>query len=424
MASVPNVAAGFSPLDDELGLLPGQLTPRLQEGLVRLSTHIPSFAKAAKEFAFFTQVEVHRTTASRISEAAGATAVALQTDEAEGILHTHPLPPPGPEQIVFSVDGAMVPLVGGVWAEARTLVVGEPLLGTNAEGEQVVQTNRLSYFSRLADSATFGELATSEIHRRGVETAGRVGAVVDGAEWCQTFIDLHAPQATRILDFPHAASYVDAIGQTVGAQGELLSATERSSLCHDLKHSGPTTVVERLRSTVGEAGGIGESLTQLAYLEKRLEQMDYPRFMAEQWPIASGTVESANKLVVEERLKGAGMHWAEENVNPMLALRNAICSDRWVEVWTQIEEEQRREARARRMQRQRQRRVSAALSAGERSVVEANPRLQDRKPEGGGSASAGEVAERPAAERGHPAASHPWRKPWSIRRQREIASTA
>src|SRR5689334_901941 len=53
MASARNVTAGFFPLDDELGLLKGELTPRLQEGLVRLSTHIPSFAKAAKEFAFF-----------------------------------------------------------------------------------------------------------------------------------------------------------------------------------------------------------------------------------------------------------------------------------------------------------------------------------------------------------------------------------
>ena len=58
MVSAPPAWQGFSPLDDELGLLPGQLTPRLQEGLVRLSTHIPSFAKAAKEFAFFTQVEL------------------------------------------------------------------------------------------------------------------------------------------------------------------------------------------------------------------------------------------------------------------------------------------------------------------------------------------------------------------------------
>jgi len=424
MASARTVTAGFFPLDEELGLLKGELTPRLQEGLVRLSTHIPSFAKAAKEFAFFTQVTLDRSTASRISEAAGATAVAVQTREAERILQTHPPAPDGPEQLVLSVDGAMVPLVGGVWAEARTLVVGEPFLATNGEGSQVVQTRALSYFSRLADSSCFGELATLELHRRGVETATRVAAVVDGAEWCQTFIALHAPEATRILDFPHAASYVDAIGQTAGTNGELLCAKTRADLCHALKHTGPETVVERLRSTVEQAGGVGETVTQLAYLEKRISQMAYPRFAAEQWPIASGSVESANKLVVEERLKGAGMHWAQENVNPMLALRNAICSDRWEEVWGQIEEEQRRAERARRRQRQRQRRAPAPGSRAEHSAVVGGRCVQRGLAEGSGSARLVAPADRPAAERGRPAASHPWRKPWSIRRQREIASTA
>jgi hypothetical protein len=276
----------------------------------------------------------------------------------------------------------------------------------------------------LTDSASFGELATVELHRRGIETAGRVAAVVDGAEWCQTFIDLHAPQAVRILDFPHAASYVDAIGQRAGASGELLCATERASLCHALKHSGPDTVVERLRSTVEQAGVAGETATQLAYLEKRLDQMAYPRFVAEQWPIASGSVESANKLVVEERLKGAGMHWAEANVNPMLALRNAMCSDRWVEVWSQIEEEQRREERTRRLERQRQRRRSAAREAGERWAADAGARGQRGVQDGGGSAAPVGPPTPARAEKGRPADDHPWRKAWSKRRQCEIASTA
>lgn len=48
---------------------------------------------------------------------------------------------------------------------------------------------------------------------------------------------------------------------------------------------------------------------------------------------SSGSGESANKVVVETRLKGAGMHWKRENVNAMLALRNAVCNDRWAAAW-------------------------------------------------------------------------------------------
>ena len=35
--------------------------------------------------------------------------------------------------------------------------------------------------------------------------------------------------------------------------------------------------------------------------------MQYPTYQEAGWPIGSGSVESANKLVVEARLKGAGM---------------------------------------------------------------------------------------------------------------------
>jgi len=395
----------------------------LQEGLVRLSTHIPSFGKAALEFAFWTQVDVHRTSASRITAAAGATAVALQTQAAEQILQTHPLPVSAPDQLVISVDGAMVPLLHGQWAEARPLVIGEPVVGTTAEAQEVVHTTALSYFSRLTNSTTFGELATVEIHRRGVERAGRVGAVVDGAEWCQTFIDLHAPQAVRILDFPHAAAYVDAIGQTASGHGPLLAATERASLRHDLKQRGATTVVACLQTTVTAAGYPGETATQLAYLEKRCNQMDYPQFRAAHWPIGSGMVESANKLVVEERLKGAGMHWAEANVNPMLALRNAICNDRWAEVWAEIEDDQRRAARARRWERQRQRRRAGlpdtTPSASDSTKTSVLCETDLPRPV----AAAPPKATRPSAGTGRPAADHPWNKAWSIRRQRELAST-
>ena len=61
--------------------------------------------------------------------------------------------------------------------------------------------------------------------------------------------------------------------------------------------------------------------------------MQYPQFQRDGWPIGSGMVESANKNVVEARLKGTGMHWQRKNVNPMLALRNAVCNDRWKEMW-------------------------------------------------------------------------------------------
>ena len=404
MVPAQPVALGFSPLDEELGLLPGSLTPRLQEALVRLSTHIPSFAKAARELTWFTGAQVHPDTARQRTEAAGAVLVAYETTEAARILREHPVSPCTPDTLVLSVDGAMIPLVHGQWTEVRTLAVGEVQPPQASPAGSVVHTTNLSYFSRRTDSTTFSDLATLELHRRGLAGARRVGAVVDGAVWCQSFVDLHYPEAVRILDFAHAAEYLTAIAQTTGADGPLLSPARLAELRHALKHDGPAAVVPQLRVLVAAQPTNTELASSLAYLETRLAQLQYPQFIADGWPIGSGMVESANKLVVEDRLKGAGMHWADANVNPLLALRNAICNDRWEECWGVIEREQRGQVAVRRQARCRTR---AAAQVAEAPVAAPAPLPPVRR------------FVRPLeAEVKSP---HPWTCAWSVRRQRELA---
>lgn len=408
MGSVRPAAAGFSPLDEQLALLPGNLTPRLQEALVRLSTQQPSFAKAAAELAFFTGTTVDSDTARRRTEAAGELLVAHETAEAARILREHPTPPPGPDTLLFSVDGAMVPIVGGEWKEVRTLAVGEVQPARATEEGLCIQTTNLSYFSRLTDSTTFAELAVLELHRRGIERARRVGAVVDGAEWCQSFIDYQYAEALRILDLPHAAEHITQIGQSATPDGRLLSEAECARLRQQLKQEGPDRVLVELRAVVEGHPERGDLAKALAYLEKRQVQMQYPQFLAEGWPLGSGMVESANKLVVEDRLKGAGMHWDEQNVNPMLALRNAWCNGRWDETWKLIEREVRRQVIVRRAQRRASRRPAPVLVRPpplmavvvERAESSAAPPVPTAKP------------------------PHPWKRAWSIRRQRELADTA
>ena len=42
-------------------------------------------------------------------------------------------------------------------------------------------------------------------------------------------------------------------------------------------------------------------------------------------------VESGHKVVMQRRMKQAGMRWKTDNINPMLALRMALCNQRWDE---------------------------------------------------------------------------------------------
>lgn len=404
----------FFPLDDELQLLPGCLTPRLQEQLTRLGTWMP-FEKAASMLGSFTRVVVSEDYVQEHTEKAGAAQVALQTEAVERLEREAPPPPQGPDKLYLSADGAFVPLVGGIWEEVKTLVIGEVAAPVLEKGQPVVHTQKLSYFSRLTDADTFKRLALVETHRRGVETAGQVAAVQDGAEWLQGFVTWHRPDAVRILDFPHASSYVGKIGQaTFGTASPELAVWFNAQL-HKLKHQGPDEVLAELSDMVLEhpQAQALDLPKALAYLEKRDAQLQYPTFQAQGWPIGSGSTESANKLVVEARLKGAGMHWTRTHIDPMLALRNIVCNDRWDESWPQIVLYLRRQDAKQRTERRNLRRAkSVARSSTQTIPVEIIPAAQpltQQQPHPLYSPPMAQPASVQSDGSLRPAPNHPWR---------------
>jgi len=294
------------------------------------------FERALESLADMLRVHISEATARRQTENWGATYVSVQEEEVKRIEQELPPAPAGPEKMLLSVDGAFVPLVGKEWVEVKTLALGvidEPVW---EDDEWKVHASELSYFSRLMEAEEFGRAALGETHHRGLETAAQVVAITDGAVWEQGFIDYHREDAARVLDFPHAAEYVAEIGKAVWGEGTETTQEWLDEQLHTLKHEGPTDVLSELRSLTQNHPEQPELCKSLSYLEKREDQMQYPLCLEQGWPIGSGAVESANKLVVEARLKGAGMHWAPVNVNPMLALRNAMCSGRWPQARTQI----------------------------------------------------------------------------------------
>jgi hypothetical protein len=425
------VRRGFFPLDEELQLLAGHYTPTVYEDMTRLATWMP-FARAVKEVAYFRQTHVTEATVRRQTEAAGAAYVAVQEHEVARLEHDAPSAPHGPAQQFLSVDGAFVPLVGGEWAEVKTLAIGEVEPPKQVKDETVIQTRALSYFSRLTDATTFHRLALVETHRRGVETAGAVGAVTDGAEWCQSFVDFHRSDAVRILDFPHAGEHLAQIGQAVFGEGTAATDTWFTQHLHQLKHAGPTAVLAEVHQLQAAHADLTALFEPVAYLDKREAHMQSPAFQAAGWPIGDGAVESANKLVVEARLKGSGMHWARPHVDPLLALRNLACNDRWDEGWPQIVGELRRRTQQRSAEKRQQRHACCdALNLRTRPPDPERPEAVPPPSEaalaprvlGGPASAAKPKSEKPTSPH-RPSANHPWRnQPAVLKTKRQLTQS-
>jgi hypothetical protein len=264
----------------------------------------------------------------------------------------------------------MVPLVHKVWVEAKTLAIGTVQPPQHRpDGTVETQTSALSYFSRVAEWHDFSDQASIELVRRGTLSAGTVVGVVDGAKWEQDFLDEQCPAAVRILDWPHAVGYLAKVAHALYGVDTTESKVWLAAQKETLLHGDPQAVLAKLRGLqedlAGQATGdqppppaLGVVTDSLDYLAARAGQLRYAVFRAAGYPIGSGAVESANKLLVEARLKGTGMHWALAHVNPLLALRSLACSDRWEEGWPQLSRQWRVEARAATLAYRRQRQAA------------------------------------------------------------------
>lgn len=425
MATAPPVRWAFSPLDEQLELRPKvAFTPRLEESMARLGTWMP-YRRASREVAFFTAVQVCEATVRQVTEQAGAAQVRLQAEQVATIQAQCPQSPTGPPLQLMSVDGAYIQMVGGEWKEVKTLALGVVSKPVEERGEQVIHTTELSYFSRMSEANTFQQEALGEVHQRGVERAGQVCAVTDGADWIPKFVDYHRADAVRILDFAHAMEYVAQAGKAAHEQGApcrpesplepapLVQEQESPAVAesppspeevakrrkaiferwvakqaHELKAGEPNRVLGELKRLLGlmqqcraeqAAQTVQKSLT---YLSERRAMLAYAVFQAQGYPIGSGCVESANKLVVESRMKGAGMRWGPKHVNAMLAMRNLACNDRWEQTWPQIRKRWQSDAQAKRLQK-RARRAQTAADAqpeGETAPPTSQPDVTQQTP--------------------------------------------
>jgi len=400
----------FFPLDEELELLPGELSATLAEGVARLGTRMP-FEQAATELAFFWGVELDETTIRRHTQAAGGAYVAEQAAELERLERERPAAPCGAAVQYLSADGAMVPLVGGEWAEVKTLAIGAVEVRPGANGLPEAQTTDLTYFSRLANAETFTHQAYVETHRRGTETAKVVCAVQDGAEWLQGLVDVLRPDAVRILDFPHAIEHLTAAAQTVLGIGTPELKAWLDEQAHTLKHAadGVRQVLMALAKLPVQLAADPTAAVEardrtVTYFTKRLAQVEYAAFQAAGYPIGSGSTESANKIVVEVRLKGSGMHWARAHVNPLVALRTVACTNRWSEAWPRISARLRAEADVRRRSRWRSRHHTSTPAPAEHTQLTLATLVQPR-------ATPALAARRgKSVVNGRPTPFHPWKR--------------
>jgi hypothetical protein len=262
-----------------------------------------------------------------------ATAMVRVPKEQEAVLWRR-IPEPDSEVMAVSADGVMVHLRDEGWKEVKVVSVSAVRLShkqtDEAEGPRLVQH---SYRAGLWEAKTFTNHYWAESYRRGLEKAKQIVCISDGAAWIWAIVFICFARRTEILDWWHVVQY---LWQIVGEAHNRSSSTAvawMEAQKENLAYSQHRLLFRRIRLLYPRGTPLPEAVQQaLAYLWHNRRRMDYAAYRQTGLPIGSGTVESAAKTVVQQRMKQAGMRWSREGAQAMLALRTRLLSDRWCDL--------------------------------------------------------------------------------------------
>lgn len=197
------------------------------------------------------------------------------------------------------------------------------------------------YVSGLYSLDEMGLLLRRQACRVGMEDAEVWVALTDGGngleEFCQK--NFNRPDLVLILDFYHAASYLDDLAKALFPGEQEKAKAQAETWCHLLKEEGGALTLALLENAewpARQSAALKEQLEKTrGYFGNNLHRMEYPEYQAKGWQIGSGVVESACKTVVGQRMKGAGMRWGEEGTHEMCHVRALYRSDKgqWDAFW-------------------------------------------------------------------------------------------
>jgi hypothetical protein len=339
------VKRGFFPLDEQLKLGEHSWTPASIREVVALGAEIPSFRRAAQRFVALTKSPMSKSSLARLVEECGNRVVVQQAAEAEATVKApergeeivwRELPEPDSEVMAVSMDGVMLHIRDEGWKEVKVVSISavEVDVPLERDEEKVVQLTHHSYRAGLWDAKTFAKQQWAEGCRRGLEKAKQIVSVNDGAAWIWLIVAMCYAPCREIIDWWHLIEKVWLAANALLGQGEPQAKAWVEKVKTLLWASRLRAVLRQVRQLCPRGEPLPDQAVPLIhYIFNHRRRMDYAAYRQAGYPIGSGTVESACKVVVEERMKQAGMRWSRHGAQAMLALRSVLLSEQWDQTW-------------------------------------------------------------------------------------------
>jgi hypothetical protein len=320
-----NCGAGQYPLDERLGIQPGQMSETVKSTAALLGIQV-SFEISADLLERLVRLELSPQSIRKASQTMGER---VMTQEAAQKAHSQDLAaqlarkraPQRPQRLYGSLDGFHVPLEDG-WHEMKA--------GAWWTTDEENRATNITYYTDLLPAAEFSELVWATGFTRHADQAVELVFVADAAAWIWRIVEEHFPHAVQIVDWYHACAYLTPVAQLAAD-----TPAERQDWLEQVKEDLWQGRLDDVIAACGQhiqntdAPEDDPAYTAVRYYTNNRQRLDYPTYRDQGYQIGSGTMESACKQIGLERLKLSGARWTHEGARKVAKARAAYLSGQW-----------------------------------------------------------------------------------------------
>ena len=328
---------GHYPLDQQLGLRPGQISAELESLSGMTGAQLP-FGQSSQLFEALTLVSVSDHTVGKATQAIGAE---VQTQEVQWLaqsrdeswLQEQQRLAQRPQRLYGALDAAKVHIRAEKEHPWRDLKVGAWFTTTveppqNPDEDWEIHATDISYYCDITEARHFGQLLWATGCQRQAQLAQELIFLGDGAEWIWNLVREHYPEAIQIVDWFHATEYIAPVA-TAAFTSEAQQQAWIKQVRTDLWDGDLEAVIAAFDRFTDHPRATEVATKALTYFTHNRHRMDYPTYRAKGYQIGSGTIESGCKQIVSQRLKVAGAIWDLDNCVKTAKARAALLSGQW-----------------------------------------------------------------------------------------------
>ncbi len=211
------------------------------------------------------------------------------------------------------------------WKECKSFMLFE----VDRISEEEHKLKNKFYYSTMKDVNELKRQLKYHLERYCRDDEVRIVCIGDGAKWIWNMTGELFPEETypsgiiEIVDWYHAKEKLVEIRKEIFGESE-----EGRKFLEECEHYLFKGNIESVEQMLEQLRNNQQLLAQKEFVDGKLQyfmnnkrKMRFDKFRQQGLCIGSGAIESANKYVVQRRLKQAGMKWNEENANYMVHLR-------------------------------------------------------------------------------------------------------